>query len=130
MSQTPPPGASAIGQSPSLTRLAAAFLGLLHGHVELFGSELQEEKTRSLRLLLLAGLALVFGLLLLLGLSALVLILAWEDYRQQAILGLCLFYALATLYCAVRLYRALDEDVSPFSATLEELARDRERLLP
>lgn len=111
-------------------RLAAAFLGLLHGHVELFGSELLEEKSRSLRLLLLAGLALLFGLLLLLGLSALVLILFWDLYRLPAILGLCLFYALATLYCAVRLHRVLDEDFSPFSATLEELARDRERLLP
>lgn len=130
MSQTPPPESPSPGQSPSLTRLAAAFLGLLHGHVELFGSELQEEKSRSLRLLLLAGLALLFGLLLLLGLSVLILILFWDSYRLQAILGLCLFHGLATLYCAMRLYHALDEEVSPFSATLEELARDRERLLP
>ncbi|MBC9250381.1 hypothetical protein A9179_08870 [Pseudomonas alcaligenes] len=118
------------GHTPSPTRLAAAFLGLLHGHVELFGSELQEQKSNSLRLLLLAGLTLVFALLLLLGLSALVLILCWETQRLPAVLGLCLAYTLATLYCAVRLYRLLDEDASPFSATLEELARDRERLLP
>ncbi|MGL4319115.1 MAG: phage holin family protein [Pseudomonas sp.] len=129
MSQTPPES-SAPGQSPSLTRLARAFLGLLHGHVELFGSELQEEKRRALRLLLLAGLALIFGLLLLLGLSALVLIVFWDGYRLPAILGLCLFHALLTLYCAARLYGALNEETSPFSATLEELARDRERLLP
>ncbi|HSC82376.1 MAG TPA: phage holin family protein [Pseudomonas sp.] len=118
------------GQPPTLIRLGAAFLGLLHGHIELFGCELQEEKVRSLRLLLLAGFALVFALLLLLGLSTLLLMLCWDSYRLQAVLGLCLFFALAALICASRLHRLLDDDSSPFSATLEELARDRERLLP
>lgn len=42
---------------PSLRRFGAAFLGLLHGHVELFGIELQEQKANTLRLLLFAGLA-------------------------------------------------------------------------
>ena len=41
---------------PSLRRFGAAFLGLLHGHVELFGIELQEQKANTLRLLLFAGL--------------------------------------------------------------------------
>lgn len=117
-------------QSNALLRLSAAFLGLLHGHVELFGCELQEQQARSLRLLLLAGLALVFALLLLLGLSTLLLMLCWDSYRLEAILGLCLFFALAGLTCATRLYQQLDDDSSPFSATLEELARDREHLLP
>ena len=49
----------------SSRRLGAAILGLLHGHVELFGIELQEQKARTLSLLLFAGLALVFALLLL-----------------------------------------------------------------
>lgn len=123
-------GSSSTGQSPSLLRLSAAFLGLLHGHVELFGMELQEQKTNSLRLLLFAGLALLCSCLLLLSLSTLVLIALWDTYRLHAILGLCLFYALATLFCAVRLYNVLNDESSPFSATLEELARDRERLLP
>ena len=78
---------------PSLRRFGAAFLGLLHGHVELFGIELQEQKANTLRLLLFAGLALVFAL------PALA-----EDWP--------------------------DTESSPFSATLEELANDRERLLP
>ena len=37
--------------APSLQRLGAAALGLLHGHVELFGIELQEQKERSLQAL-------------------------------------------------------------------------------
>ncbi|AYC33473.1 hypothetical protein D3880_14385 [Pseudomonas cavernae] len=111
-------------------RLGAALLGLLHGHVELFGIELQEQKSRTLSLLLFAGFALIFGLLLLVGLSTLLLILFWDSYRLAAIIGLCLLYVVATAYCAVRLRAAVADESSPFSATLEELARDRERLLP
>ena len=45
------------GSSTSSTskRLGAAVLGLLHSHVELFGIELQEQKARTVSLLLFAG---------------------------------------------------------------------------
>ncbi|EJM24246.1 MULTISPECIES: phage holin family protein [Pseudomonas] len=121
---------SATGTSASSRRLGAAFLGLLHSHVELFGIELQEQKARTVSLLLFAGLALVFGLLLLVGLSGLVLIVFWDTYRLPAIIGLCVFYALASLFCAFRLKAAVFDESSPFHGTLEELANDRERLLP
>ncbi|MBG4744961.1 phage holin family protein [Pseudomonas aeruginosa] len=115
---------------PSLRRFGAAFLGLLHGHVELFGIELQEQKANTLRLLLFAGLALVFALLLLVGLSLLVLIVFWDTNRLAAALGLCLFYVIGSLFCGWRLYQSINDESSPFSATLEELANARERLLP
>ena len=111
-------------------RLGAAFLGLLHSHVELLGIELQEQKARTVSLLLFAGLALVFALLLLVGLSTLVLIVFWDDHRLAAIIGLCVFYALATVFCGIRLKAAIFDESSPFNATLEELAKDRERLMP
>ncbi|MEG0859378.1 MAG: phage holin family protein [Pseudomonas sp.] len=116
--------------SASSKRLGAAVLGLLHGHVELFGIELQEQKARTLSLLLFAGLALVFALLLLVALSALVLVLLWDSYRLAGVIGLCVFYGLAALFCALRLKAAVYDESSPFSSTLEELAKDRERLLP
>lgn len=114
----------------SSRRLGAAILGLLHGHVELFGIELQEQKARTLSLLLFAGLALVFALLLLTALSALLLILLWDSYRLAGIIGLCVFYGLAAVFCGLRLKAAVFDESSPFHATLEELAKDRERLLP
>ncbi|WP_095061082.1 MULTISPECIES: phage holin family protein [unclassified Pseudomonas] len=121
-------GSSATGTSSR--RLGAAFLGLLHSHVELFGIELQEQKARTVSLLLFAGLALVFALLFLVGLSALVMILFWDTYRLPAIIGLCVFYALAAIFCGIRLKSAIYDESSPFHGTLEELANDRERLLP
>ncbi len=123
-------GDESTASSSSTRRLGAAFLGLLHSHVELFGIELQEQKARTVSLLLFAGLTLVFALLLLVGLSALVLILFWDSGRLAAIIGLCIFYSLAALFCALRLKMAIGDESSPFQATLEELANDRERLLP
>ena len=111
-------------------RLGAAMLGMLHSHVELFGIELQEQKSRTVSLLLFAGLALVFALLALVALSGLILILLWDNYRMQGMIGLALFYVLAGLFCAMRLKAAIFDESSPFSGTLEELANDRERLLP
>ena len=122
----PPPA----DETSSSRRLGAAFLGLLHSHVELFGIELQEQKSRTVSLLLFAGLALVFALLLFIGLSALVMILVWDTYRFTGIIGLCLFYILAAAFCAMRLKAAIFDESSPFNATLEELANDRERLMP
>ncbi|MFJ2366630.1 phage holin family protein [Pseudomonas sp. NPDC087697] len=123
-------GSSETGPGSSSRRLGAAFLGLLHSHVELFGIELQEQKARTVSLLLFAGLALVFALLLLMGLSALVLILLWDTNRLAGIIGLCVFYTFAALFCGMRLKAAIFDESSPFNATLEELANDRERLLP
>jgi uncharacterized membrane protein YqjE len=123
-------GPSETGTSSSSRRRGAACLGLLHSHVELFGIELQEQKARTVSLLLFAGLALVFALLLLVGLSTLVLIVFWDTYRLTAIVGLCVFYTLAALFCGMRLRAAIFDESSPFHGTLEELANDRERLLP
>jgi uncharacterized membrane protein YqjE len=111
-------------------RLGAAVLGLMHGHIELLGIELQEQKARTVSLLLFAGLALVFALLALVALSGLVLILLWDTYRMPGMIGLCAFYVLAGIFCALRLKAAIFDETSPFSATLHELANDRERLLP
>ncbi|WP_046719636.1 phage holin family protein [Pseudomonas syringae] len=119
-----------LTSSCSALSLGAAFLGLLHTHVELFGIELQEQKARTVSLLLFAGLALVFGLLLLTGLSALLLIVLWDSYRLAGIVGLCTFYLLAAIFCGLRLKAAIFDESSPFHATLEELANDRERLMP
>ncbi|KAF1030479.1 MAG: hypothetical protein GAK37_01339 [Pseudomonas sp.] len=121
---------SSTGPTSSSRRLGAAVLGLLHSHVELFGIELQEQKARTVSLLLFAGLALVFALLLLVGLSALVMILVWDTYRLTGIISLCVFYTLAAAFCGLRLKAAVFDESTPFHATLEELANDRERLLP
>lgn len=129
MSAATQDAASAQGDRSALRSMGAAALGLLHGHLELLGIELQEQKAASVRLLLCTGMALVFALLALFALSVLVLLLCWDSYRLPAIVGLCLFHSLGCLLALWRLRRILRRPFSPFRATLEELAHDREQLL-
>lgn len=117
-------------RGPSPRRLGAALLGLLQGHVALFSHELVEQRHQALRALILGGLCLAFALLLIIGLSALLLILYWDSHRLLVAGGLCAFYAAGLLGSAGWLVQSLLRADPPFSATLEELQRDREQLLP
>lgn len=130
---TPPPaGASAStdADGPSVRRIGGALLGLLEGHVELLGLEIKEEKSRTLRLVIFAALGLVFGMLLLIGLSSAVVVAAWDEHRMLAILALCVVYAIGVAFCLGKAKSQLRNEARPFQDTLEEMARNRERLLP
>ena len=48
-----PPSPPSRGSSPR--RFAAAFLGLVQGHIALFGEELKEQQSHTLRLLVLTN---------------------------------------------------------------------------
>jgi uncharacterized membrane protein YqjE len=116
--------------APCLSKVGSAGLGLLQGHIELLGLELQELKNNHLKALALTALAIVSGMLLLIGISALLLVLVWDDYGIQGIAGLSLVYVLLLLLSLYQLRKLLSMAANPFSATLSELARDRERLVP
>lgn len=123
-----PPNPPSLGSSPR--RFAGALLGLLQGHIALFAEELKEQQSHTLSLLVLTSLSLLFGLLLLIGLSAALLIAFWDSHRLLVISALCVFYALAMLSALITLLLRVRNAPAPFSASLEELARDREQLLP
>lgn len=123
-----PPNPPSRGSSPR--RFAGALLGLLQGHIALFAEELKEQQSHTLSLLVLTSLSLLFGLLLLIGLSAALLIAFWDSHRLLVINALCVFYAVAMLSSLITLLLRVRNAPAPFSASLEELARDREQLLP
>lgn len=128
MNTTPTSGPDSGASSPR--RLATAVLDLLRGHLALIGEEMHEQKRLAMGLLLLALAAGVFVLMLLFGLSALVLISFWDTHRIAAAVGLCVFHALGGAICVSLLLSRLRNAATPFRASLDELARDRERLLP
>jgi len=115
---------------PSLKKLGGAAVGLLQSHLELLGIEFQEEKSRSFQLFLFAGIALIFGLLLLVGLSAALMIHFWDSHRLLAAVGLCAIYTAGLLFALWRARNLVQRGEAPFQTTLEELARTRENLLP
>lgn len=123
-SSTPP------NRSSSPRRFASALLGLLQGHIALFAEELREQQSHTISLLVLTSLSLMFGLLLLIGLSAALLVAFWDSHRLLVTIGLCAFYTLGLLGTLITLLQRIRTAPAPFSASLEELTRDREQLLP
>ena len=100
-------------------------LGLLR--LELFSTELQQEKLRvfeALAWLAAAVLAAGIGLLLL---SVFVVLLFEERHRVAALGGIVLLHALGAVL-ALRSARARLREAQPFEASLAELRRDRDAL--
>jgi uncharacterized membrane protein YqjE len=58
------------------------------------------------------------------------LIAYWESHRLLVISCLCGVYALGLVLTLITLLRRIRNAPTPFSASLEELGRDREQLLP
>ncbi|WP_341303357.1 phage holin family protein [Pseudomonas sp. TMP25] len=117
-------------RSTSPRRFGSALLGLLQGHIALFAEELKEQQSHAVSLLVFTSLSLLFGLLLIIGLSAALLIAFWESHRLLVVSALCAFYTVGLLSALIMLLQRVRNAPAPFSASLEELARDREQLLP
>ncbi|HEY5366891.1 MAG TPA: phage holin family protein [Casimicrobiaceae bacterium] len=117
------------GLRDSLARLAANALSLVHTRLALAGVELAEERDRlksQLTLLVVGAVAAGFAVL---WASVYVVALFWDTHRDGALVGLTLFYvviAVWALYRATAIRRAAP---APFSATLAELEKDRQRFV-
>jgi len=123
-------GPSDEAPKPSLERLGGAAVGLLQGHVELLGIEFQDEKSRTFQLFIFSGISLILSLLVMMAISTAILILFWDSYRMEAAWGISLFFLLGLIASVMKTLQLARKGESPFQATLEELARNREQLLP
>jgi uncharacterized membrane protein YqjE len=92
--------------------------------LELLMVEVQEERERLLRAILLAlGLA-ALGLLAGITLSGAIVVLLWEVSRAAALLALTGLYGV-TAVCLYRRLTRLLRNWEPLPATLEQLRKDR-----
>ena len=116
------------GLMGSVRRLTSTLTTLVSTRLELLANELQEERLRLTQMLLFTLMALFcFGMFLLL-LTVFIVVLFWDDHRL-AVLGVLsvIFFASGSL--AVVLLRGKAQEKSKlFSASLAELAKDREQL--
>jgi len=116
------------GLMGSVKRLLSTLTSIVSTRLELLVNELQEERLRLTQMLLFALFALFcFGMGILL-LTVFIAVLFWDDHRL-AVLGAlsALFFALGALM--VMLLRSKAQAKSRlFSASLAELANDREQL--
>ncbi|GAA5784197.1 phage holin family protein [Chitiniphilus shinanonensis] len=110
-------------------RLAASLIGLLHAHLGIFAIELEEARERVLRTLVLGfvGAGLLVMCLVALA-SALVLALP-PEWRVGVLAGAGVVFLLLGIGLVWAAWNGFARGPTPFAVTMEELRRDRERLL-
>jgi uncharacterized membrane protein YqjE len=114
----------------SLRRLASTLIEILYTRLELFATELDEERMRITRALwLVAAGAFCLSLGTLLAVLFLV-VLFWDTHRLAVLGGLATGFLLAGGAAVLVLKERLSRRARIFSQTLEELKRDHERLNP
>lgn len=124
------PGGQSPGLVQSLRRLAATLVALLQTRLELLATELEEERVRLVQVLLWGCIALAFLLLGVVMLTLFVVVLFWDTHRVL-VSGLLAVTFIAIGLAAVAVARSRARARSRlFSASLAELANDREQLTP
>lgn len=120
--------ASATGLFHSLTHFVGTLVGVLHTRLELLTTEVQEEVQRTTGLLIWAFVA-SFAAMMALFLAALTVIFVfWDSYRVAAALAMVILFLLIAVTGALTLKKRLKSRPQLLSATLAELARDRDHL--
>jgi uncharacterized membrane protein YqjE len=116
------------GVLESLRRLCDTGLAIVLNRAELFGVELQEQKARLIRVLVLAAGAIFLANLAVVVLTLAIVVLAGEKARGPVLIVLTLLYCLGALAAFIALRKELRSAPPPFQRTISELRKDREWL--
>ncbi len=114
----------------SFRRLGDAGLALVQNRVELFAVELEEQKVRLIRLLVLVAAAVFFANTAILVVTATIVFVVSERARVPVMIGLSVFYLLAAAAAFLVLRKELKEAPPPFEGTVNEIKKDRQWLSP
>ena len=116
------------GLLESLRGLAKTFVALVQTRLEIFASEIDEERTRLARIVVLAVVAaFCLGLAIVL-LALLVVVVFWDSNRLLAIGVIAGIFALGALVALVKLRAVVKHRPKFLSATLAELHKDAQDL--
>lgn len=112
----------------SVRRLLSTLTSIVSTRLELLANELQEERLRLTQMLFFSLYTLfLFGIGIVL-LTAFIVVLFWDDHRLAVLGGMSvLFFVLGTLTALMLRNQSLARS-KLFSASLAELAKDREQL--
>ena len=126
----PVSGEAGAGIVQSLRNLAATLVAILRTRFELVATELEEERIRLLQLLFwAAGALFFFGVGILLVVFLLVAVF-WDSNRIAAIVALAVIFLAAGVGMAFGVRKRMHARPKLFSASLDELAKDRDHLTP
>lgn len=112
----------------SLNSLAATLVAILQTRADLISTEIEEERERLKEMILLTVVALFCVSLGVLLFTLLVVVVFWDTHRLYVLGGFSIFYLALGLFVGwIARKKGLDKPKF-LSATLSELAKDRERL--
>ncbi|MDQ0141663.1 phage holin family protein [Cupriavidus necator] len=112
----------------AVRNLAGSLVAMAQTRLELASVELAEERTRLLKVALLALFGLAFFGLGLVTLTALIAILFWDTYRWQALGALTVLYLVLCAICLGYARSVLRNAPPMLESTLAEIDKDREIL--
>lgn len=118
------------GLMESLKRLTGTLLAIFQTRLELLSNEMAEERVRIEQMLLYGSVALFFFGLAVMLLTAFIVVLFWDSQRLLVLGGFAALYFVAGLLAWNALRRVAREKSKLFSASLAELADDRDQLAP
>jgi len=116
------------GLLESLRNLAKTFVALVQTHIEIFASEIDEERVRLARIVVLAMVVLFCLGLAVVLLVLLIAVLFWDTNRLLAIGVLAGVFALGGLAALLALRAAIVQRPKFLAATLAELRKDEREL--
>ena len=119
---------SAEGLFESLRNLARTFVALVQTRIEIFASEIDEERTRLARIAVLAAIAALCIALAVILLVFFLVVLFWDTNRLLAIGVLAGVFAVGGIVACLGLRAAISQRPKFLSATLAELRKDRTKL--
>jgi uncharacterized membrane protein YqjE len=126
-----PPGEPPSGGIfQSLRALCVTGLALFQNRVELFGVEVEEQKCRLVKQLILAGAAIFLANTAILVVTATIVLLVDQSVREAVLIGLSVMYVLAALTAFMALRKEMRSAPPPFSGTISELKKDCDWLKP
>jgi uncharacterized membrane protein YqjE len=125
---TPQDAGHTEGLLESLRDLAATFIALLQTRIEIFASEVDEERARLGRIVVLALTSLFCLGLAIVLLVLLVAVVFWEEHRLLAVGLLAAFFGACGLATLLALRSAVRKRPRFLSATLAELRKDEKEL--
>jgi uncharacterized membrane protein YqjE len=118
------------GLLDSIKRLTSTLIEIISTRLELLANELQEERLHLTQMFFLSLIVLFcFGMALLL-LTIFITVLFWDDHRIAVLGGLCALFSVSGILIALLLRSKAQSRPKLFSASLAELAKDREQLEP
>lgn len=128
MEESGPGPARSSGLLASLRNLAATLVAVAQTRLELLSTEIEEERLRLLQILLGSLIALFFSALGMVMLTLFVVAMFWDTHRVLVmILFAVLYLGIGAIFGLVVRSKAREKS-RLFSASIAELARDRQQL--